>query len=59
MTADITEFAPRKCEAMMFDAVAHMMDAAGNFETRLVLKDKLSATRRGANFAACAGRADH
>lgn len=35
MIAGITEFTPRKCEEMMFDAVTHMMDAASNFETRL------------------------
>jgi hypothetical protein len=39
-TAVAAESTPRACDEMSFKAIAHMMDAAGNFETRLVLLGK-------------------
>jgi hypothetical protein len=51
-TAGAAEFAPRACEEMSFRVIAHNMDAASNFETRLVLSEKSLVQNRSAKHPA-------
>jgi hypothetical protein len=46
--AGAAESVPRACDDMSFKVIAQMMDAASNFETRLVLLGKSLAQDRGA-----------
>src|ERR1700678_4490464 len=50
--AGATESVPRACDEMSFRVIAQMMDAASDFETRLVLLGKSLAQERSAQHLA-------
>jgi hypothetical protein len=51
-TASAAEYIPRGCDDLSFKAIAQMMDAASNFETRLVLLGKSLVQERSVKHPA-------